>query len=90
MNAAGADEVRIWLWDAGPWSGTAGSAERAMEMAGEYLGAGVTAVAEEALLVVSGGRRGGLASVHQRTGWRMTGHLVGGVPVWEPDAARAG
>jgi hypothetical protein len=72
----------IYLWDAGPASGTAGSPETAFEMAAPYLAAGGKGHVEEAEvnLMPAGG---GLASEHRRTGKAWHGSVKDGAPSWE-------
>lgn len=84
MSAAGV----IFLWDAGPGSGTAGTAEGAFEMAGPYVRDGHEGTVEEAgvCLLPSGG---GFVSEHVRTGRAWRGTLEGGAPSWAEAAGRA-
>lgn len=77
----------IFLWEAGPASGTAGSPEAAFAMAAPYLAAGTEGLVEEAEvnLMPAGG---GLASEHRRTGKAWRGSVRDGGPSW--DAAPSG
>jgi len=72
---------KIFLWDAGAASGTAGSAEGAFEAAAGYLpgGAEVTVREAEVDLMPAGG---GLSSAHVPTGRKWRGELVAGEPSW--------
>jgi hypothetical protein len=71
----------IYLWDAGPASGTAESREAAFEMAAPYLAPDTGGLVEEAEvdLMPAGG---GLASEHRRTGNAWHGSVKDGAPSW--------
>lgn len=80
-------EPRIFLWEAGAHCGTAGTRERAFEMAGEFLGAGAGALVEEARLALTAGSGGGMVPAHQRTGQAWRGRMLEGRPSWRPCTA---
>jgi hypothetical protein len=65
-----------------------GTRDRALEVAATVLGAGVTALVEEARFVIAAGKGGTLIPGHERTGAAWTGRLRGGKPVWEPAVTR--
>jgi hypothetical protein len=75
----------VFLWQAGRFSGVTGTRDRALEVAAAVLGAGVTALVEEARFVITAGQgSGSLVPGHERTGLAWTGRLRGGKPVWRP------
>jgi hypothetical protein len=74
----------VFLWEAGRFSGVAGTRDRALEVAAAVLGAGMTALVEEARFVIAAGQGGSLVPGHERTGQAWRGRLRGGRPVWEP------
>ena len=77
----------VFLWQAGRFSGVTGSRDRALEVAAAVLGAGVTALVEEARFAIHAGQGGSLVPVHERTGLAWRGRLQDGRPVWRPAGA---
>lgn len=81
--------TRIFLWETGEHCGTAGSRDRALELAAEYLDGSAEALVEEARLALTAASAGGLVQGHQRTGAAWRGRYRDGEPVWRPVAAGA-
>jgi len=72
----------VFLWDAGPASGTAATLGDAFEQAAPHLGGGTAGTVEEAALVMRPVGRGGKLPDHRRTGRRWQGRLEDGAPAW--------
>jgi hypothetical protein len=83
-------DERIFLWDAGPASGTAGSAERAFEKAVPYLGGTEDVTVKEAVIEMVPAGPAGSVPEYRRTGRAWRGCLAGGEPTWSEVASQAG
>lgn len=70
-----------YLWDAGRWSGVAGSLGDAQAAAAEHAGDGVTARVEAARLATA---VTGLQRVYERTGRAWTSRAGQGTVAWYP------
>jgi hypothetical protein len=81
-------EDTIFLWDAGPVTGTAGTAEGAFEAAAPCLAPGTEGLVEEARVVMVPCGPAGSVPEHRRTGRRWRGRLENGKPSWAQAAAR--
>jgi len=78
---------RIFLWDAGPDSGTAGSPEAAFERAAPYLGGPADVTVNEAVVEMRAVGGAGAVPEYRRTGKTWRGRLKCGAPSWERVAA---
>jgi hypothetical protein len=81
----------IFLWKAGLSSGTAESRDGVLGEARPHLAGGAGVLVEEATVVMTPARFGGVIPEHKRTGRAWNVRLLDGSPSWEqadPEASR--